>query len=90
MLSNVKKIDKTGHYYDALGRNRRDREIKNYLKEHQEKHNFLAIDDEAGSFRFPDKNKIKTSMFNGQSLNNKMVNEWIDKFEKKTEKDLSL
>ena len=89
-LSMLKKIDRTGYFYDALGRNHRDKEIKNYLKEHNEKHNFVAVDDEAGSFRFPDKNKIKTSMFNGQSLNNKMVSEWIEKFEKNAEKSLTL
>lgn len=84
-LSNVKKIDKTGYYYDALGKNRRDREIKNYLKEHNEKVNYVAIDDEAKWFRIPEKNKIVTSMFDGNSLNNKKVKEWICKFENREE-----
>ena len=33
----------------------------------------------------PEKNKIVTSMFDGNSLNNKKVKEWICKFENREE-----
>lgn len=80
-LDKIKTIDKTEFYYDQDGRNRRDKEIKQYLKEHNETENFVAIDDEATMFNIPSKNKIKTFINDG-ALNKAMVIEWIEKFKK--------
>ena len=80
-LDKIKKLDKTGSYYDQNGINRRDIEIKLYLKGHNETKNFVAIDDEADMFNIPPENKIKTHINDG-ALNKEMIMEWIEKFKK--------
>ena len=78
-LDKIKKIDKTGHYYDENNVNHRDQEIKQYLKEHNETKNYVAIDDEAGMFDLPIENKIETNIKNG-ALNMHMIKKWINNF----------
>ena len=88
-LSKVKSIDKTDYFYDEGRKNDRCQEIKNYLKKHKEKQNYLVIDDEANYFDFPKDKKIVTNIYNN-ALNFDMVAKWKKSFENKENNEIML